>query len=73
MVDGVSVTTPETGITVFKPGVHVRNSCISDFGKAVYGNGIWIFQEALDENNRISDREQRSSTTGVGTSTQAPS
>ena len=53
LVEGVSVTTPETGITVFKPGVHVRNSCISDFGKAVYGNGIWIFQEALDDNNRI--------------------
>jgi hypothetical protein len=53
LVEGVSVTTAETGITVFKPGVYVRNSCISDFGKAVYGNGIWIFQEALDDNNRI--------------------
>ncbi|RPH61344.1 MAG: right-handed parallel beta-helix repeat-containing protein [Acidobacteria bacterium] len=53
VVDGVSVTTPETAISVYKPGVHVRNSCIQGFGKSAYGNGIWIFQEALDESNRI--------------------
>ena len=53
VVNGISVNTPETGISVYKPGVHVRNSCIEGFGKSVYGNGIWIFEEALDANNRI--------------------
>ena len=53
VVDGVSVTARETAVTVHKPGVHVRNSCIQGFGRSAYGNGIWVFQEALDARNRI--------------------
>ncbi|HET9867245.1 MAG TPA: hypothetical protein VFQ06_08135, partial [Nitrospira sp.] len=53
VVDGIAVDTPETAIKVYKPGVHVRNSCIQGFGKSIYGNGIWIFEEALDARNRI--------------------
>ena len=53
VVDGVAVSAPETAVTVYEPGVHVRNSCIRGFGRAAYGNGIWIFQQALDPINRI--------------------
>ena len=53
VVDGVFMNASETAITVHKPGVHVRNSCIQGFGRSTYGNGIWILQEALDTRNRI--------------------
>jgi hypothetical protein len=53
VVDGVSVSAAATAIAVYEPGVHVRNSCIQGFGRSIYGNGIWIFQEALDASNRI--------------------
>jgi PA14 domain len=52
-VDGLSVTAAGVAVTVHKSGVRVLNSCIQDFGKTQYGNGIWIFQEALDPNNKI--------------------
>lgn len=52
-VDGVSVTAAGNAITIYNPGVRVLNSCIQGFGKTQYGNGIWIFQEALDPNNKI--------------------
>ena len=52
-VDGVSVTSAGTAVTVYKSGAKVLNSCIQGFGKTQYGDGIWIFQEALDPNNKI--------------------
>ena len=52
-VDGVSVIAAGTAVTVYKSGVKILNSCIQGFGKTQYGNGIWIFQQALDPNNKI--------------------
>ena len=52
-MDGVSIATPETAITVSKPGVQIRNSCIREFGRSPYANGIWVLQEALDPSNCI--------------------
>jgi hypothetical protein len=53
VVDGVSITAAGTAVSVYEPGVHVRNSCIQGFGRSAYGNGIWVFEEALDPDNRI--------------------
>ena len=53
VVDGVSVSAVATAVTVYEPGAHIRNSCIQGFGKSTYGNGIWIFEKALDASNRI--------------------
>ena len=52
-VDGVSVAAAGVAVSVSKPGVRVANSCIQGFGKTTYGNGIWIYEEALDPANRI--------------------
>jgi hypothetical protein len=53
VVSGVSVTASGVAVTVYSPGVHVENSCVQGFGKTEYGNGIWIFQEALNPANHI--------------------
>src|SRR5262249_24924274 len=52
-VDGVSVTAAGVAMSIYEPGVRVSKSCIQGFGKTRYGNGIWIYQEALDPTNRI--------------------
>jgi hypothetical protein len=52
-VDGISVTTPGVGISVSKAGAKVLNSCVQGFGKNQYGVGIWVYQSALDPNNKV--------------------
>ena len=52
-VDGISVTTAGVGISVSKAGAKVLNSCVQGFGKSQYGVGIWVFQQALDPNNKV--------------------
>lgn len=52
-IDGVSITASGVAMSISAPGVHVTNACIQGFGKTRYGNGIWIYQEALDPTNRI--------------------
>jgi Carbohydrate binding module (family 6) len=52
-VDGVSVTTTGVGIGINRSGVHLLNSCVQGFGKSGWGQGIQVYQEALDPNNRI--------------------
>ena len=52
-VDGLSITGDGTTLTVYNPGVTVSNNCIQGFGKTAYGNGIWVFQEALNPTNHI--------------------
>jgi hypothetical protein len=52
-VDGVSVTTTGVGINIYRSGVRVLNSCVQGFGKSGWGQGIQVYQAALDPNNRI--------------------
>jgi Big-like domain-containing protein len=52
-VDGVSVTAPGVALTVYNAGARVQNTCIQGFGKTQYGNGIWVFQQALNPSNLI--------------------
>ena len=52
-VNGVSITSSGTALSVSNPGARVLNNCIQGFGKTTYGNGIWVFQSALDPSNKV--------------------
>jgi Right handed beta helix region len=53
VVDGVSITSSETALSVHNPGVQILNTCIQGFGKTEYANGIWVFLDALDPNKHV--------------------
>jgi hypothetical protein len=53
IVDGVSITSSGTALSVYNPGVQIINSCIQGFGKTEYANGIWVHREGLDPNNHV--------------------
>jgi hypothetical protein len=53
VVDGVSITSSGTALSVDSPGVQILNSCIQGFGKTEYANGIWVHREGLDPNNHV--------------------
>ena len=52
-VNGVSITSSGTALSVSNPGARVLNNCIQGFGKTTYANGIWVYLSALNPSNRV--------------------
>jgi hypothetical protein len=53
IVDGISITSSGTALSVSKPGVQILNTCIQGFGKTQYANGILVYKSALDPANHV--------------------